>query len=58
LDLIELNVKFKGDSNNANLLNKEKIINNTKIEGIKREGNKRKGATFTTLLLNSIFTLY
>jgi hypothetical protein len=58
LDLIELNAKFKGDSNNANLLNKEEIINNAKIKGIKGEVNKGEGATFTTLLLNSIFILY
>jgi hypothetical protein len=58
LDLIELNAKFKGNSNNANLLNKEEIINDAKIEGIKGEVNEREGATFTTLLLNSIFILY
>jgi hypothetical protein len=58
LDLIELNAKFKGNSNNANLLNKEEIINDAKIEGIKGEVNKRKGATFTTPLLNCIFILY
>jgi hypothetical protein len=34
------------------------MINNTKIEGIKREVNERKGATFTTPLLNNIFILY
>jgi hypothetical protein len=58
LDLTELNAKFKGDSNNANLLNKEEIINNAEIEGIKGEVNKGKGATFTTFLPNSIFILY
>jgi hypothetical protein len=58
LDLIELNAKFKGNSNNANLLNKEEMINNTKIKGIKGEVNKGKGTTFTTPLLNSIFILY
>jgi hypothetical protein len=58
LDLIELNAKFKGDSNNTNLLNEEEIINNIKIEGIKGEVNKKKGATFTTPLLNNIFILY
>ena len=58
MDLIKLNAKFKGDSNNVNLLNKEEIINNIKIEGIKGEVNKREGATFTTPLLNSIFILY
>jgi hypothetical protein len=55
---MELNAKFKGDSNNANLLNKEEMINDAKIKGIKGEVNKGEGATFTTLLLNSIFTLY
>jgi hypothetical protein len=34
------------------------MINNAKIKGIEREVNKRKGATFTTPLPNSIFTLY
>jgi hypothetical protein len=34
------------------------MINNAKIEGIKREVNKGEGATFTTLLPNSIFILY
>jgi hypothetical protein len=34
------------------------MINDAKIEGIKGEVNKREGATFTTLLLNSIFILY
>ena len=58
MDLIELNAKFKGDNNDANLLNKKEIINNTKIKGIKGEVNKREGATFTTPLLNSIFILY
>jgi hypothetical protein len=58
LDLIELNAKFKGNSNNANLLNKKEMINNAEIKGIKREVNKGKGATFTTPLLNSIFILY
>jgi hypothetical protein len=58
LDLIKLNAKFKDNSNNANLLNEKEIINNVKIEGIKREVNKGKGATFITLLLNSIFILY
>jgi hypothetical protein len=58
LDLIKLNAKFKGDSNNANLLNKKEIINDIKIEGIKGEVNKGEGTTFTTLLLNSIFILY
>jgi hypothetical protein len=58
LDLIKLNAKFKSNSNNANLLNKEEIINNVKIEGIKGEVNKGEGATFTTPLLNSIFILY
>jgi hypothetical protein len=58
LDLIELNAEFKGNSNNANLLNKEEIINNIKIKGIKGKVNKGEGATFTTPLPNSIFTLY
>jgi hypothetical protein len=58
LDLIKLNAKFKGDSNDANLLNKEEIINDAKIKGIKREVNKGEGATFTTPLFNSIFILY
>jgi hypothetical protein len=58
LDLIKLNAKFKGNSNDANLLNKKEIINDIKIEGIKGEVNKGEGATFTTLLLNSIFILY
>jgi hypothetical protein len=58
LDLIELNAKFKGDNNDANLLNKKEIINNTKIKGIKGEVNKGESATFITLLLNSIFILY
>jgi hypothetical protein len=58
LDLIKLNAKFKDNSNNANLLNEKEIINDAKIEGIKREVNKGKGATFITLLLNSIFILY
>jgi hypothetical protein len=58
LDLIELNAKFKGDNNNANLLNEKEIINNIKIKGIKGEVNKGESATFTTLLLNSIFILY
>jgi hypothetical protein len=34
------------------------MINDIKIEGIKGEVNKREGATFTTLLPNSIFILY
>jgi hypothetical protein len=34
------------------------MMNNTEIEGIKGEVNKRKGATFTTPLPNSIFTSY
>jgi hypothetical protein len=34
------------------------MINNIKIKGIKGEVNKGKGATFTTLLPNSIFILY
>jgi hypothetical protein len=34
------------------------MMNNTKIEGIKGEVNKREGATFTTPLPNSIFILY
>jgi hypothetical protein len=58
LDLIELNAKFKGNSNNANLLNEKEMINDAKIKGIKREVNKGEGITFTTLLLNSIFILY
>jgi hypothetical protein len=58
LDLIELNAKFKGNSNNTNLLNEKEIINDIKIEGIKREVNKGEGITFTTPLLNSIFILY
>jgi hypothetical protein len=58
LDLTELNAKFKGDSNNANLLNEKEIINNIKIKGIKGEVNKGEGVTFTTPLLNSIFILY
>jgi hypothetical protein len=58
LDLIESNAEFKGDSNDANLLNKEEMMNDTKIEGIKGEVNKGEGATFTTPLPNSIFTLY
>jgi hypothetical protein len=33
-------------------------MNNAKIKGIKGEVNKGKGATFTTLLPNSIFILY
>jgi hypothetical protein len=57
-DLIELNAEFKGDSNDANLLNEEEIINNAEIEGIEREVNEGKGATFTTPLPNSIFILY
>jgi hypothetical protein len=58
LDLIESNAKFKGNSNDANLLNKEEMINDTKIEGIKGEVNKGEGATFTTPLPNNIFILY
>ena len=58
MDLIELNAKFKGDSNNANLLNEKEIINDAEIKGIKRKVNKGEGATFTTLLPNSIFILY
>jgi hypothetical protein len=58
LDLIELNAEFKGDSNDANLLDKEEIINNAEIKGIKGEVNKGEGATFTTLLLNNIFISY
>ena len=58
MSLIKLNTKFKSNSNNINLLNKEEIINNIKIEGIKGEVNKGEGATFTTPLLNSIFILY
>ena len=58
MDLIKLNAKFKGDSNNANLLNKKEIINDIKIEGIKGEVNKGEGATFTTPLPNSIFISY
>jgi hypothetical protein len=58
LDLIKLNAKVKGNSNNANLLNKEEIINNIKIKGIKGEVNKGEGATFTTPLHNNIFILY
>jgi hypothetical protein len=58
LDLIKSNAEFKGNSNDANLLNKEEIINNAKIEGIKGEVNKGEGVTFTTPLLNSIFILY
>jgi hypothetical protein len=33
-------------------------MNNAKIKGIKGEVNEGKGATFTTLLPNSIFILY
>jgi hypothetical protein len=58
LDLMELNAKFKGNSNNANLLNKEEMINDAEIEGIEREVNEGESATFTTPLPNSIFTLY
>jgi hypothetical protein len=58
LDLIKLNAKFKGDSNNTNLLNEKEIINDAKIKGIKGEVNKGEGATFTTPLPNSIFILY
>ena len=58
MDLIELNAKFKGDSNNTNLLNEKEMINNAKIKGIKGEVNKGESATFTTLLPNSIFILY
>ena len=58
MSLIKLNTKFKSNSNNTNLLNKEEIINNIKIKGIKGEVNKGEGTTFTTPLLNSIFILY
>jgi hypothetical protein len=58
LDLIKLNAKLKGDSNNTNLLNEKEIINDAKIKGIKGEVNKGEGATFTTPLPNSIFILY
>jgi hypothetical protein len=58
LDLIELNAKFKGDSNDANLLNEEEMINDAEIKGIKGEVNKGEGATFTTPLPNNISILY
>jgi hypothetical protein len=58
LDLTELNTKFKGNSNDTNLLDKEEIINNAKIKGIKGEVNKGEGVTFTTPLLNSMSILY
>jgi hypothetical protein len=58
LNLIKLNTKFKGNSDNTNLLDKEKIINNIKIKRIKEKVNKRESITFITPLLNNIFILY
>jgi hypothetical protein len=58
LNLTESNAKFKGDNDDANLLDKEEIINNTEIKGIKEKVNKGEGATFTTSLPNSMFILY
>jgi hypothetical protein len=58
LDLTKLNAKFKGNSDDINLLDKEKIINNVEIKGIKGKVNKGKGTTFTTPLPNSISILY
>jgi hypothetical protein len=57
-DLTESDAEFEGDSNDADLLDEEEMMNDAEIEGIEGEVDEGEGATFTTPLPNSMSTSY